>query len=143
MHNALSRINFRKITNLLEYVFRSMAKKNITFECAHKTIHVMCIFFAFWFRKSFSWLFFTLPSGHPPVWRNTTRNYREEKITNKRMSKHSVVNAAYLLIKYEYIICTIDLDTKENLLFLGSQSWLLILCLIYLLPRRKRDYVLH
>lgn len=33
------------------------------------------------------------------------------------MSKHSVVNAAYLLIKYEYIICTIDLDTKENLLF--------------------------
>lgn len=66
MHNALSRINFRKITNLLEYVFRSMAKKIITFECAHKNIHVVCIFNAFRFRKSFSWLFSLFrPVTHP------------------------------------------------------------------------------
>lgn len=52
------------------------------------------------------------------------------------MSKHSVFNASYLLIKYEYIICTIDLETKGSYMFLGLS--VLIYGLMDLLPRRKK-----
>lgn len=66
MHNALSRINFRKITNLLEYVFRSMAKK-LSHSSAPIKLYMSCVFSLLFDSENPFHGFFSLfrPVTHP------------------------------------------------------------------------------